>query len=101
MAYAIGLGEGRPRPAALLALSGFIPSVEGFALDLDGLDGYPVAIAHGTLDPIIEVGLGRSARQRLEEAGADVLWRESPVHHTVDEDVLPELAEFTRRALER
>jgi phospholipase/carboxylesterase len=101
MAYAIGLGEGRPRPAALLALSGFIPSVEGFALDLDGLDGYPVAIAHGTLDPIIEVGLGRSARERLEEAGADVLWRESPVHHTVDEDVLPELAEFTRRALER
>jgi phospholipase/carboxylesterase len=47
MAYALGLGEGRPRPAAIVGLSGFIPAVDGFALDLDGLDGYPVAIAHG------------------------------------------------------
>src|SRR5947199_8442394 len=51
MAYALGLGEGRPRPAALVALSGFIPSVDGFALDLDGLDGYPVATGHGRFDP--------------------------------------------------
>jgi phospholipase/carboxylesterase len=101
MAYALGLGEGRPRPAGLLALSGFIPAVEGFALDLEGLDGYPVAIAHGTLDPIIEVGFGRSARDRLEEAGADVLWHESPVSHTLDEELLPELGEFVNRTLER
>jgi phospholipase/carboxylesterase len=101
MAYALGLGEGRPRPAGLLALSGFIPAVEGFALDLEGMDGYPVAIAHGTLDPIIEVGFGRSARDRLEEAGADVLWHESPVSHTLDEELLPELGEFVNRTLER
>jgi phospholipase/carboxylesterase len=99
MAYALGLGEERPRPAALIALSGFIPTVDGFALDLDGLDGYPVAIGHGTFDPIIEVGLGRAARERLEQAGADVLWRESPVPHTLDPDVLPELRDFVARAL--
>src|SRR4051794_21681903 len=29
MSWALGLGGGRPRPAALLALSGFIPTVEG------------------------------------------------------------------------
>ena len=34
MTYALGLGPGRPRPAALLALSGFIPDVEGCELDL-------------------------------------------------------------------
>ena len=32
MTYALGLGAGRPRPAGLIALSGFIPSVEGFEL---------------------------------------------------------------------
>src|SRR3954452_16339491 len=32
MAYALGLGAGRARPAALVALSGFIPTVEGFSL---------------------------------------------------------------------
>ena len=34
MSYALGLARGRPRPAALIALSGFIPSVEGFELAL-------------------------------------------------------------------
>jgi phospholipase/carboxylesterase len=98
MAYALGLGEGRPRPAALIALSGFIPTVEGFSIDLDGLDGFPVAIGHGRFDPVIEARFGREARERLEEAGADVLWRESPVAHTLDEDFLPELREFVERA---
>jgi phospholipase/carboxylesterase len=101
MAYALGLGEGRPRPAALIALSGFIPSVDGFALDLEGLDGYPVAIGHGSFDPVIESDFGRSARERLEEAGASVLWRESPVAHTLDPDFLPELRDFVQDAVVR
>jgi phospholipase/carboxylesterase len=101
MAYALGLGEGRPRPAALVALSGFIPTVAGFSLDLEGLDGFPVAIGHGRFDPVIEARFGREARDRLEAAGADVLWRESPVAHTLDEDFLPELRDFVQRALAR
>jgi phospholipase/carboxylesterase len=100
MAYALGLGDGRPRPAALVALSGFIPTVDGFSLGLEGLDGYPVAIGHGRFDPIIEARFGREARERLEEAGADVLWRESPVAHTLDLDFLPELREFVARAVD-
>jgi phospholipase/carboxylesterase len=98
MAYALGLGEGRPRPAALMALSGFIPSVDGFALDLDGLEGYPVAIGHGRFDPVIEAEFGRRAHERLSDAGADVLWRESPVGHAIDPEFLPELREFVARA---
>jgi phospholipase/carboxylesterase len=101
MAYALGLGEGRPRPAALIALSGFIPTVDGFALDLDGLDGYSVAVGHGRFDPVIEADFGRSARGRLEDAGADVLWRESPVAHTLDPDFLPDLRDFVARATAR
>ena len=100
MAYALGLGEGRPRPAALIALSGFIPTVDSFALGLDDVDGYPVAIGHGRFDPIIEARFGRDARDRLEDAGADVLFRESPVAHTLDEDFLPDLKEFVVRALD-
>lgn len=98
MAYALGLGEGRPRPAGIIALSCFMPTVDGFTLDLDGLDGYPVAVGHGTFDPIIEASFGREAKERLSDAGADVLWRESPMEHTVDPGFLPELAEFVRRA---
>jgi phospholipase/carboxylesterase len=100
MTYALGLGEGRPRPAGLIALSGFVPAADGFKLGLDDLPaGYPVAIGHGSRDPVIEPSFGRSARERLEGAGADVLWRESPVAHTVDPEFLPELRSFVARAV--
>ncbi|MEA2423031.1 MAG: phospholipase/carboxylesterase [Thermoleophilaceae bacterium] len=101
MAYALALGDGRPRPAGLIALSGFIPTVDGFALDLDDLDGYPVAIGHGTFDPVIEAEFGRAARKRLEDAGAAVTWRESPIPHTVDPGFVAELKPFVRAALNR
>jgi phospholipase/carboxylesterase len=100
MSYALGLGAGRPAPAAILALSGFMPTVEGFALDLDGRDGYPVAIGHGTLDPVIDVSFGRQARDRLVEAGADVVYRETPMGHSVDPGFLAELRPWVARALD-
>ena len=99
MTYALGLGAGRPRPAALVCLSGFMPRVDGFELSLAGLAGYPVAIGHGSLDPVITVDWGREARQALEDAGADVLYRESPLPHTIDPAFVPELAALVRRAL--
>jgi phospholipase/carboxylesterase len=98
MSYALGLGVGRPRPAAIIALSGFVPRVPGFSLDLDGLDGYPVAIAHGSYDPVIPAGFGHEARDLLAAAGADVFYRETPTTHTIDPAIVPELAAFVRRA---
>ena len=98
MSYALGLGSGRPRPAAIVALSGFLPRVEGFELDLAGLDGYRVAVAHGSLDPVIPASFGREAAELLREAGADLLWRESPVPHTIDPRVLPELQALVHAA---
>ncbi len=58
MTHALGLGTGRPRPAAMLAFSGFIPTVEGFDLDL-APPLPPVAIGHGTNDQVISVEFGR------------------------------------------
>lgn len=91
MSYALALASGRPRPAGLLALSGFVPIVEGLELDFEGLEGFPAALGHGTNDPIIDVSFGRAARDRLEAARAAVTWRESPIGHGVDPDYLPEL----------
>jgi phospholipase/carboxylesterase len=98
MSWALGLGAGRPRPAAIVALSGFMPQVDGFELVLEGLDGYPVAIAHGSLDPVISVELSRQARARMLQAGADVLYRESAMPHTIDPAVIRELQAFVRAA---
>ena len=83
MTYALGLGEGRPRPAGIIALSGFIPTVDGWEADLAS-PFQPIAICHGTEDPVISVEFGRQARATLEEAGAAVVYRESPIGHGID-----------------
>jgi phospholipase/carboxylesterase len=100
MSYALALGAGRPRPAGIMALSGFIPEVEGFELDMGKAAGLPVAIGHGTHDPVISVEFGRSARERLVDAGADVLYRESPMAHTIDPSYLAELPGWLRGAVD-
>ncbi len=92
MSYALSLGAGRPQPAGILALSGFIPTVEGFELDLESRAGLPVAIGHGVYDPIIGVEWGHDARDRLTPAGLDVTYREYPLPHAVDPGFLDELA---------
>jgi phospholipase/carboxylesterase len=90
MSYALGLGAGRPRPAGILAFSGFLPSAPGFELDLS-LPLPPVAIGHGSFDEVIGVEWGRQARQVLGDAGADVLYRESPLPHAIDPMYLRDL----------
>lgn len=101
MSWALGLGRGAAkRPAGIVALSGFMPRVDGLELDLAGLEGYPVAIGHGSLDGVIPAQFGREARDTLEAAGADVLYRESPLAHTIDPRVLPELRAFVAAALD-
>lgn len=95
MSYALGLGKGRPRPAALTVFSSFIPRVDGFGFDLSP-PLPPVAIGHGTLDPVIGVEWGRQAREVLEAAGAEVLYRETPMDHQIDPSFVGEVAEWLR-----
>ena len=100
MAYTMGLGSGRPRPAGVMALSGFIPTVEGFEVDLEA-PLPPIAIGHGTYDDVIPVSFGRQARDRLVEAGAEVAYRESPMRHGIDPGFLAELVGWLERAIPR
>jgi phospholipase/carboxylesterase len=97
MTYALGLGKARPRTRALIALSGFIPTVESWEPDLEP-PFPPIAIAHGTYDPVIPVEFGRQARDRLEAAGAAVWYRESPLEHSIDPQVVLELRSLVAAA---
>jgi len=94
MSYAVGFGKDRPAPKAIVAMSSFIPTADGLEVELDR--GVPVAIAHGTQDPIIGVEWGRDARDRLTGAGADVLYREYPMGHTVHPDFIDEARGVTQ-----
>jgi phospholipase/carboxylesterase len=98
MSWAMALGPDRPRPAAVLALSGFLPRVPGYPLDPGRLAGAPVAVAHGTLDPVIPSRFGAEAAETLAAAGADVLRLESDVPHMVDPAWVEPLRALVARA---
>ena len=82
MAYALGLAAGRPSPAGVIALAGYLPDV--VELDLAGHRDVPVAIGHGTSDTVIPLDRAREARDRLQAAGLDVLYREGPAFHGIE-----------------
>jgi phospholipase/carboxylesterase len=99
MSYAIALGEGRPAPAGILAMSGFLPTVEGWEPDFDGRGGLPALIHHGRRDPVIPVTLGRPAAEALEAGGLDVTYLESDAGHWVPPELLPRFSAFVRDAI--
>ena len=98
MTWAMTLGSGRPRPAGVLALSGFLPRVPGYPLDPGRLAGVPVAVAHGTLDPVIPARFGAEAAETLAAAGVDVVRLESAVPHMVDPAWIEPLRDLVARA---
>jgi phospholipase/carboxylesterase len=99
MSYAVGLGEGRPSPAGILALSGFLPTVDGWRAELEGREGLPVLIHHGRQDPIMEVGFGRAANETLKRGGLDVTYIETDAGHWVPPELLERFAEFVARVI--
>jgi phospholipase/carboxylesterase len=99
MSYALGLGAGRPAPAGILALSGFVPVVDGWEPELHSRRGLRAFIAHGRNDPIMEIGFARRARALLEEGGLDVEYHESDVAHQIDPAHLPAAQAWLERTL--
>ena len=56
-----------------------------------GLLSLPIAVAHGTYDPVIPVEHAHRSVEQLRAAGADVLYRESPMEHAIDPNFVAEL----------
>jgi phospholipase/carboxylesterase len=89
MSYSVALGPDRPVPAALLAFSGFIPTVEGWQPELAGRESLGILIHHGRNDPVISVEFARGAKQLLESGGLSVGYLESDAGHWLPPEVLP------------
>jgi phospholipase/carboxylesterase len=100
MSYAVGLGPGRPLPAAILAFSGFLPTVEGWRPDLEGRMGLPVLIHHGRNDPVISVEFARRASELLAAAGLAVDYVESDAGHWLPPELIPRARALVASRLE-
>jgi phospholipase/carboxylesterase len=97
MSYSLGLGPDRPAPAGILAFSGFVPTVEGWAPQIPRSTA--VFIAHGRADPVMDVDFARSARRLLEGSGMDVEYHESDVGHTIDPRTIRAAEEWLQRTI--
>jgi phospholipase/carboxylesterase len=83
MSYTLGLSLERPAPAGVLAFSGFVPTVEGWRPSLSDRTQLRAFIAHGSNDPVIDVGFAHRARALLSSAGLDVSYHEHGLGHQI------------------
>ena len=96
MSYAVALGPQRPAPAALVAFSGFVPTVDGWSADFSGREALRAFVHHGAGDPVIPVEFGRRAREALTAADLEVDYRETEAGHWIPPEVLEPARELVR-----
>ncbi len=102
LTLAVGLRRSeRPRPAGLLAMSGFLadptrtpraPGTGDFYYDFSAAP--PVLVQHGIHDPLIGVHFGRLAAEALAANGVPVVYREYPMEHHVTAESMADAADW-------
>jgi phospholipase/carboxylesterase len=99
MSHAMGLGPGRPVVGGILGLSGFIPTVEGWAPDLAPRGATRVLNAHGRQDPVIGYEFAQRARAILTEAGLDLTTLDFDGGHHIAPEHVPAIASWVAETL--
>ena len=88
------------RLAGLVCMSGYLPlATQAEAERHDSNRDLPIFMAHGTLDPMIDIARARSSRDALVRLGHPVEWHEYPMAHSVCAEEIEDLQGWLRRAL--
>ena len=88
------------RLAGLVCMSGYLPlATQAEAERHDSNRDLPIFMAHGTLDPMIDIARARSSRDALVRLGHPVEWHEYPMPHSVCAEEIADLQGWLRRAL--
>jgi phospholipase/carboxylesterase len=101
MSYAMAFSTERPAVAGVLALSGFVPTVEDWTPMFEDRQGTHAFVAHGRRDPIIEIDFARRAHELLTAAGIAVDYHESDLGHQIDPGHLASAAAWLGDVLPR
>jgi thioredoxin 1 len=84
LAIALALRPGdKAHPAGALAMSPFLPALDGLELDDDAVGSIPILVQHGTNDPMIPIKQARTLARALQAVGVPTLFREYPMEHQV------------------
>ncbi len=74
--------------AGLMALSSYLPITDSFVDEVvnsaeSGHTDLPIFMAHGSLDPMLPMALGRESADLLIANGFNVEWHDYPIAHSV------------------
>ena len=89
---------GAIRPAAMACLSGMLTELDGLEYafnDATGDDPLPeILVHHGTHDPVVVVGRGRTTRDTLTTHGVAHTYREYPMQHEINMTSIHDLRDW-------
>ena len=95
---AMALFTGLRHPEALagiICMSGYLLLSETLEQEAAAANrNVPIFVAHGTVDPMVDIGLGRRSRDLLVEAGYAVEWREYPMAHQICGEELTDIGRW-------
>ncbi len=88
--------------AGAIALSAYLPLLDELprAATATGR-ATPIFMSHGAHDEIIPLDYALTSRTALEQAGFAVTWREYPLGHSLDAQVLADLSRWLTQRLEQ
>jgi len=99
MAYSVGLTYPE-RLAGVMALSAYIPSVDGLASQRHTANQQtPIFVAHGTQDPVVGLALGEQAVDWLQQHAYPVEWHQYPMQHQVCWEQIQQIGGWLRQVL--
>jgi phospholipase/carboxylesterase len=83
------------RLAGLMALSTYLLFPGRFERERAEANAeLPVFIGHGSMDPMVPVGLGRDLAERMAALSYPVSWREYPITHSVSQEEIDDIGHW-------
>ncbi len=99
IAYTAGLTY-LEKLAGIVALSTYIPAPELLVNDSTDINrATPIFAAHGGMDPVVPVALGKAAYEQLAAAGYPISWHTYPMQHSVCMPEIVEIGQFIAHCL--
>lgn len=86
--------------AGIMALSGYLPLADTVAAEKNPANqATPIFMAHGTMDPMIELGRAEASRDALIAQGCMVQWKTYQMPHSVHPREVADIGHFLRTVL--
>lgn len=88
------------RLAGMICLSGYLPLLNKISTERHSANqNTPIFMAHGTMDPVVDIARGKASRDALTDLGYDITWKTYPMPHSVCLEEINDVATFLRQVL--